>query len=346
MLNTLLADRGNLEGLPDVIEAKILEIEEVSQTQESRKRHKITSHLPLTAELSFCELELKTGQLISAETYRDFQGEIRQREQRRRQLARQEQLANKKKERHDLNDFNRYQRFLQSYGDSFPAMSMVDESRILSEPQGEAFPAVSSNSTATTTTTTESKANTSPTKGNYARIVRGGDSASGQPEKPIFSDLDFAATLTSSSAAVSKKGKGKPDPAYVADFPSLSQPKPAPSTPSVWGASAAAAAAAAAASSSKASTLPVASLSTPSSSSSSPSSWAKQLNPKATTFVSQVPPTMAALTKPAVPSPSPSSALESEDGEDQPVVSGGSGGGGKKGKKKTMLMSTTSQRRY
>ena len=308
ILKALLADRGTVEYLPDMIEAKILEIEETSQTQEHRKKHRATGHLPLTAELSYCELDLKASGLISPETYRDFQGEIKQRDQRRRDRARREEQESRRKERHDLNNFDRYQRFLESYSESFPAPSPREPG-----PQDQGFPLIGSPPTPAQAPAEQSKTSTSPTKGNYAGIVKGASA----PERPIFSDHDFVATL-SDSVGRSSKGGRTPDTSASLDFPSLASTSLSNSSP------------------------------TPSQKSSSP--WGKPVAspPAATATPGQVAPSSVA---PLAGEPSLASSDLADPDDDRPVApgaanGGGSHSGGKKGKKKTVLMSTASQRRY
>ncbi|XP_031551488.1 RING finger protein 10-like [Actinia tenebrosa] len=78
----LIKEYGSLENCPEYISAKILEMEAITQTEESRKRYRYLKHLPLTCEFVICELEIKPP-LISSNTLECFKGEIQKRKQRR-----------------------------------------------------------------------------------------------------------------------------------------------------------------------------------------------------------------------------------------------------------------------
>ncbi|XP_020899737.1 RING finger protein 10 isoform X2 [Exaiptasia diaphana] len=78
----LIKEYGSLEKCPECISASILELEAMSQTEETRKRYRYLNHLPLTCEFVICELELKPP-VVSSDTLDIFRVEIQKRKQRR-----------------------------------------------------------------------------------------------------------------------------------------------------------------------------------------------------------------------------------------------------------------------
>jgi len=81
---------GSYVNFPQAIEGKIVEVEEISQSDESRRRHKALEHLPLSCEFVLVELDLSHAGLFSKRTLGLFAEELRQRERRRRQKVRKE----------------------------------------------------------------------------------------------------------------------------------------------------------------------------------------------------------------------------------------------------------------
>ncbi|KAI3430854.1 hypothetical protein D9Q98_009263 [Chlorella vulgaris] len=87
-LRMLLARYGSYAACPATITAKVLEVEDVTQDEASRRRMRVLAHLPLTATFKLCEIDL-TG-LLPAEALAPFKDELAQREKRRAQRAKQD----------------------------------------------------------------------------------------------------------------------------------------------------------------------------------------------------------------------------------------------------------------
>lgn len=79
---------GSFDKLPPTVDAKVLQLEEITQNEKMRKRRKmIVGHLPLSTQFQFCEIEL--GQLVSDKTVASFADEFKFRETKRAQLKRE-----------------------------------------------------------------------------------------------------------------------------------------------------------------------------------------------------------------------------------------------------------------
>ncbi|KAL4855576.1 RING finger protein 10 [Chlorella vulgaris] len=87
-LRMLLARYGSYAACPATITAKVLEVEDVTQDESSRRRMRVLAHLPLTATFKLCEIDL-TG-LLPSEALAPFKDELAQREKRRAQRAKQD----------------------------------------------------------------------------------------------------------------------------------------------------------------------------------------------------------------------------------------------------------------
>ncbi|KAG0581808.1 hypothetical protein KC19_3G011200 [Ceratodon purpureus] len=96
-MKALLQHYGDYKSLPSSIEAHIVELESVTQTEGTRKRYRYLSHLPLTASFQLCEVDL--NEMLPAEAFTPFSEEIRTRQQRRRRLIQQEKVEKAKEER-------------------------------------------------------------------------------------------------------------------------------------------------------------------------------------------------------------------------------------------------------
>lgn len=96
-MKALLQHYGDYESLPPSIEADIVELESVTQTEGTRKRYRYLSHLPLTAHFQLCEVDL--SQMLPQEAFTPFLDEIRTRQQRRRRVIHQEKVEKAKEER-------------------------------------------------------------------------------------------------------------------------------------------------------------------------------------------------------------------------------------------------------
>lgn len=96
-MKALLQHYGDYESLPSSIEADIVELESVTQTEGTRKRYRYLSHLPLTAHFQLCEVDL--SEMLPPEAFTPFSEEIRTRQQRRRRVIQQEKVEKAKEER-------------------------------------------------------------------------------------------------------------------------------------------------------------------------------------------------------------------------------------------------------
>lgn len=96
-MKALLQHYGDYESLPSSIEADIVELESLTQTEGTRKRYRYLSHLPLTAHFQLCEVDLSV--MLPPEAFTPFSEEIRTRQQRRRRVIQQEKVEKAKEER-------------------------------------------------------------------------------------------------------------------------------------------------------------------------------------------------------------------------------------------------------
>lgn len=96
-MKVLLQHYGDYESLPSSIEADIVELEPVTQTEGTRKRYRYLSHLPLTANFQLCEVDLNG--MLPPEAFSPFSEEIRVRQQRRRRAIKLEKNERAREER-------------------------------------------------------------------------------------------------------------------------------------------------------------------------------------------------------------------------------------------------------
>jgi hypothetical protein len=96
-MKALLQHYGSYESLPSSIDANIVELESVTQTEGTRKRYRYLSHLPLTAHFQLCEVDL--SEMLPSEAFTPFLEEIRTRQQRRRRVIQQGKVEKAKEER-------------------------------------------------------------------------------------------------------------------------------------------------------------------------------------------------------------------------------------------------------
>ena len=87
---------GALE-LPESIEAPVLEIEAMEQTEESRRRYKFLAHVPLTSSFSLVEVDLSG--VVPPEALEPFAAEARKRKARRERAVRQAASERRQEER-------------------------------------------------------------------------------------------------------------------------------------------------------------------------------------------------------------------------------------------------------
>ncbi|BFI29806.1 hypothetical protein MPTK2_3g06120 [Marchantia polymorpha subsp. ruderalis] len=93
----LLHHYGSYEALPDSLEAEIVELETVTQTEATRKRYRYLSHLPLTAVFQLCEVDL--SDCLPSISLSPFVEELRNRDMRRRRIIKQEMEQKELEER-------------------------------------------------------------------------------------------------------------------------------------------------------------------------------------------------------------------------------------------------------
>jgi len=84
-IKCLVSFYGRMEDAPLKLSASILEIESFIQTEESRKRYRFLSHLPLQSKVQFCELDL--SQMLPKDAVKPFLQEIRKRRKHREREA-------------------------------------------------------------------------------------------------------------------------------------------------------------------------------------------------------------------------------------------------------------------
>lgn len=95
-LNTkcLTNDYGSMSQCPHTIKGRIIEIEQMTQSELIRKRYRFLSHLPLTCQFAVCELELVSPK-VSKLSLDLFGDELLKRKQKRKKKARDEQRHEK-----------------------------------------------------------------------------------------------------------------------------------------------------------------------------------------------------------------------------------------------------------
>jgi hypothetical protein len=96
-IKCLLQHYGDYEALPSNLEAQVVELESVTQTDATRKRYRYLSHLPLTATFQLCEVDL--SDMLPSEAFSPFAEEIRSRQLRRQHRMQQEREEKAKQER-------------------------------------------------------------------------------------------------------------------------------------------------------------------------------------------------------------------------------------------------------
>jgi Zinc finger, C3HC4 type (RING finger) len=89
---------------PDVLEGRVLEIENVCLTPDVRKRMPFLNHIPLYTDVTFVELDL--NHVLSEETREKFKGEIAKRRKRRQSKVLAEKRADKAAFREEMEQIN------------------------------------------------------------------------------------------------------------------------------------------------------------------------------------------------------------------------------------------------
>lgn len=92
---TLCHEHENLENCPLELRAKILQMDWISMSDAWRKRFRYLEHLPLTCEFRLIEIDFEGTGLISNETYKVFEDQIKRREQERVRRRREERKREK-----------------------------------------------------------------------------------------------------------------------------------------------------------------------------------------------------------------------------------------------------------
>ncbi len=193
--------------LPDFLEGRVLEKENVHLTSEIRKRMPFLNHIPLYTDIVFVELDL--NHVLSEETKRKFKNEIAKRRKKRQSKAQAEKRADLQAQKEDQDRINARKARLQTIDplDEFFRVAVA----IPPEPVPEAAdfgPSLGGESF-------------SSSNGNTEEIVAGGQNIEGTPP-PSFS---FSQAAQRASAI-----EAFPALASSEAFPTLgSQPTSAPS---------------------------------------------------------------------------------------------------------------------
>jgi len=93
---SLLNQYGSHEKLPDEIEGKILELEDMNQNEITLKRYRFLSHLPLTSQFQFVEID--TRPLVSRDAVQPYLDELQKRSRRRKNQKRKEEEEKRRQE--------------------------------------------------------------------------------------------------------------------------------------------------------------------------------------------------------------------------------------------------------
>ncbi|KAK9763520.1 hypothetical protein K7432_009718 [Basidiobolus ranarum] len=87
-IKILREEFGAYENFPDEISAPMISLEESTINPDLRKRFKYLSHLPISCDITFVEIDLKN--IVSKKTFNMFANELRQRNTKRKQKERKE----------------------------------------------------------------------------------------------------------------------------------------------------------------------------------------------------------------------------------------------------------------
>lgn len=85
----------SLENCPLEIRAKVLQMDWISMSEAWRKRFRYLSHLPLTCEFRLIEIDFEKSNLISKQTFKMFEEQIKSREMARERARREERKREK-----------------------------------------------------------------------------------------------------------------------------------------------------------------------------------------------------------------------------------------------------------
>ncbi|CAI8023190.1 RING finger protein 10 [Geodia barretti] len=90
----LVKEYGGMEFAPEVIKAQIVEMEQLTMTEEARSRYRYLSHLPVTCQFALCELDLRPP-VVSPETLAFYRGDLDKRRSKRSRKRRDEKRKEK-----------------------------------------------------------------------------------------------------------------------------------------------------------------------------------------------------------------------------------------------------------
>ncbi|GBC07049.1 hypothetical protein RclHR1_07200007 [Rhizophagus clarus] len=104
-IRVLKQEFGSYVNFPDEITVRIIGVDESTMTEDLRKRFKYISHLPLSCDVTFLEVDLKG--FVSDNSLKIFENELKQRYNRRKEKARKEerlheQAVNKERRSKDI----------------------------------------------------------------------------------------------------------------------------------------------------------------------------------------------------------------------------------------------------
>jgi hypothetical protein len=91
----LVSHYGKLEEAPAELTAPVVEIESFPQTEDTRKRFRFLSHLPLSSTVTMCELDLSNE--IPKSAFKPFQEELKTRRRKRERLQKRKEEEEAKK---------------------------------------------------------------------------------------------------------------------------------------------------------------------------------------------------------------------------------------------------------
>lgn len=89
--------KGGYEELPHMIRGQVVEVEELIQTEDTKRRIKVLSHVPMNASIKICELDITT--IVPEDIVAMFANELQQKNDRRLQLAKRKAQKLKQEER-------------------------------------------------------------------------------------------------------------------------------------------------------------------------------------------------------------------------------------------------------
>ena len=122
-IRILLNQYKSYENFPETIQGKILEIEEIGQTEALRKRYRFLSHLPVACQFKFVEIDMRP--LVSTEAIEPVYDDIAKRVRHRKNLKRKEEQEKARIEheamlRNAQIDMGEFPAYVNSYGEERP----------------------------------------------------------------------------------------------------------------------------------------------------------------------------------------------------------------------------------